>query len=258
MSKIRSDERIDKIAHNLRKMFDLRRGLKLHTSMSFRATALRRSYPVVFLLGLIAAPAAFGQAQNSPIAFANQGAITTSFVATPNVGGTAGPNSGDNNQWLKVEFHYGTTALVKAPPGLTTAYMDAVEFKVWIEGLDLLAPDAPVKGKGVAVGFTGSVTYVNIPADKDLYGVFYVHPSTLGRYCSERGYEDFDRKFDIHLEAYLGGVLVDAIDKNKENDKNWFQSLRVIPNLVYRQNQCPFILADPDRYPAIKLPATAQ
>ena len=136
--------------------------------------------------------------------------------------------------------------------------MDAVEFKVWIEGLDLLAPDAPVKGKGVAVGLTGSVTYVNIAAGKDIFGVFYVHPSTLGRYSSDRGQDDFDRKFNIHIEAYVGGAVMDAIDKNKEQDKNWFQSLRVIPDLVYRQDQSPFMLIDPDHYPAIKLSASGQ
>jgi len=210
---------------------------------------------MVVFLGLFAAPAAFGQAKNSPIAFANLEAIKTSFVATPF---TTAPEysrpspSSDNSKWLKVEFHFGTTL------ALTTKYLDAVEFKVWIEGLDLLAPDAPVKGKGVAVALTGSVTYVNVPADKDIYGVFYVHPSTLGRYSSERGYTDFDRKFNVHLEAYVGGVLMDAIDKTKDpQGANWYQALKVVPNLVYRQDQCPFMLSEPDRYPAIKLSAPA-
>jgi hypothetical protein len=208
----------------------------------------------MFLLVLLAAPAVFGQATNSPIAFANEEAITTSFVPAPVVGGgSEGGGARDISLWLKVEFHYGTTA------ALTTNYLDEVQFKVWIEGLDALAPNpSQPGGKGVAVALTGSVTYVNVPAGKDIYGVFYVHPSTLGRYSSDRGYEDFDRKFDIHLEAYAGGALMDKIDKKKEQDPNWYQSLKVVPNLVYRQDQCPFIVVDPDRCPAIKLPATAQ
>ena len=219
--------------------------------MSFRATALRRSHPVLFLLALIAAQPAFGQLKTSPIAFVNQEAITATFVAAPYVMSPDSTTSAPSapGKWLKVEFHYGTT------PALMTKYVDAVEFKVWIEGLDLLATDAPVPGKGVAVGLTGSVTYVNIPAGKDCYGVFYVHPSTLGRYSTDRGYEDFDRKFNVHIEAYVGGALMDAIDKNKEKDPNWYQQLRVIPNLVYRQDQSPFLLTDSDRYPAIKLQA---
>jgi hypothetical protein len=208
---------------------------------------------------LIAAPAAWGQATDakgqliSPVAFVSQDAITTSFVPAPSVGTTTGSPPGEPGQWLKVEFHYGTTPLV------TTKYLDEVQFKVWIEGLDAdaLNPSQP-SGKGVAVGLTGQVTYVNITPGKDIYGVFYVHPSTLGRYSSDRGYEDFDRKFDVHVEAYVGGQLMDKIDKNKETDPNWFQALKPIPGLVYTQNQSPFLLTDVDRYPAIKLPTPAQ
>ena len=202
---------------------------------------------LIFFLGLIAAPAAFGQSKDSPIAFSNTDGITTTFVTAPNLAGTGGSASGDN-QWLKVEFRYGTTPVLKAN------YVDAVEFKVWIEGLDLLDPNAPVKGKGVAVALTGSVTYVNIPMGKDIYGVVYVHPSTLGRYC-ERSYTDFERKFNIHIEALIGGAEMDHFDKNREKDPNWFQPLKPITGLVYLQNQTPFIIADPDRYPGIKLPA---
>jgi len=218
--------------------------------MSFRATLLRRRHLALFLLALIAAPAAYGQAKDSPVAFANLQAITTTFVTMPNLVGTAGTSG--NTQWLKVEFHYGTTDALKAP------FLDSVEFKIWIEGIDLLAKNAPVPGKGVAVALTGDVTYVNIPAGKDLYGCFYVHPDTLVRYSDDRGYENFDRKYDIHLEAYVGGAMMDAINKNKEQDPlGWFKPFTVVPNLVYRQDQSPFIIADPARYPAIKLPAAA-
>jgi hypothetical protein len=226
--------------------------------MSFRATLLRQSSFVVFFLSLITAPVAFGQAVDaqgkliSPIAFANEEPITATFVAAPSIGGSeSGGGSSDKGQWLKVEFHYGTT------PILTTKYLDEVEFKVWIEGLDLLSTKAPIPGKGVAVALTGSVTYINVPAGKDLYGVFYVHPDTIGRYSSDRGQEDFERKFDIHVEAYVGGQLMDRVDKNKETDPKWFQPLVPVPNLVYRQDQCPFMISDTSRYPAIKLPAAA-
>jgi hypothetical protein len=214
---------------------------------------LRRCYPVLFLLALIAAQPAFGQAKDSPVAFVNQEPITTLFISTPTVGGIGGMSGvGANNNWLKVEFHFITTAALKTP------YLDAVEFKVWIEGLDLSAKNAPIPGKGAAVALTGSVNYVNVPAGKDIYGVFYVHPATLGRYSGDRGYEDFDRKFNIHVEAYVGGALMDAIDKKKDPaGPDWYKALTVVPNLVYRQDQCPFMMYDPDRYPAIKLPAAA-
>src|SRR5258708_5947485 len=105
MSNLSSGQSIDKIAHIPRKMFDLRQGLKLHTSMSFRATALKRSHLIGLVLVLISGPL-FGQAATSPVAFVNQEAIVTSFVPAPNLGGTNGSSSSDS-QWLKVEFHYG-------------------------------------------------------------------------------------------------------------------------------------------------------
>jgi hypothetical protein len=195
-----------------------------------------------------AASVSRAQLATSPIAFANLDAITVSFVAPPDLGGTGtGSTDADATQWLKVEFHYGTT------PNLKTNFLDEVEFRVWIEGLDLLATDAPVKGEGVAVGLTGTVTYINVPANKDIYGSFYVHPSTLSRYTSTRGTSDFEKKFDVHIEAYVGGVLMDAIDKNKGEVAGWHLKLRPIPNLVYRQNQCPFMISDSSRYPAIKM-----
>jgi len=230
--------------------------------MSFRATAPKRSHLVVFLLSLIAAPAVFGQLATSPIAFAERDAILTTFVTAPNLNTDANPSppSGEPAQWLKVEFHYGIT------PALTTKYLDSVEFKVWIEGLDRFATNAQ-GGKGVGVALTGSVTYINIPVDKelgqgkDLYGVFYVHPSTLSRYSRDHGTaEDFVEpdKFDVHIEAYVGGALMDYNNKNKEQDpQGWFKPLTVVPNLVYRQDQCPFLISNPDRYPMIKLPAPA-
>ena len=138
-------------------------------------------------------------------------------------------------------------------------FQDEVQFKIWIEGLDPLAPNpAQPNGKGVAIALTGEVTYVNIPAGKDCYGVFYVHPSTLARYSGDRGYEDYDRKFNVHVEAYVAGAKMDYIDKRKEQDPNWYQQLKAVPNLVYRQDQCPFLLDSPDRYPAIKLVSPPQ
>ena len=209
---------------------------------------LRRQGLVVLFLTLITAPIAWGQAPTSPIAFAKQDGITTSFVPAPQQGGTAGGNN--PSQWLKVELHYATTANLKAK------YLDAIQFKIIIEGRD---PDAvnSTGGKGVAVGFTGEINYVNVPAGKDLYGVFYVHPSTLARY-SLGGYEDFDRKFNIHVEALIGGAQMDWFDKRPEKDLDWYKVLTPVPGLVYRQDQCPFIMADTDRYPAIKITTSGQ
>jgi hypothetical protein len=215
--------------------------------MSFSATALRQSIFLLVTLGLAAAPLR-AQVPNSPIVFA-QSAITTSFVQAPQMGSSSGGGGSDSDtQWLKVEFHYSV-----APAA--GKFVDAVEFRIWIEGRDLYAPEATTKD-GIPVGLTGSVTYVNLAETKDAYGVFYVPPATLNRF-SVRGPSDFDRTFDTHVEAYVGGTKVDYFDKNKEQDANWYQQLKPLSGFVYRQDQTPFIVTDPVRYPPIKLPSAS-
>jgi hypothetical protein len=214
--------------------------------MSFRVTALWRCIGVAFILGLAAGPLS-AQVPNSPIVFA-QSAITTSLVPAPSVGG-----SGDSSdaQWLKVEFHYGVV------PVAPLKFVDSVEFRIWIEGRDLYAPEATTK-EGLPVALTDTVTYVNLAATHDAYGVFYIPPATVARYSTERGASDFDRTFDIHIEAYVGGVKVDYFDKNKESDANWYQQLKPLTGFVCRQDQSPFIVTDANRYPPIKQAAPQQ
>ena len=196
----------------------------------------------------------FGQAANSPVAFANNDAITTTLVQATNIGQSSGGSSSGDTKWLKVEIKYSVVLPPDAPKA--AKYLDEVQFKIWIEGRDLLDPQSTNPDEGTAVGLTGSVTYVNVPAGRDVYGVFYVHPNALGRYSSSRGASDFDTsgKFDIHVEAYVGGKLMDRIDRKKGETDGWHLQLKAVPNLVYRQNQTPFLNVDVDRYPAIKLP----
>ena len=216
--------------------------------MSFPLTVLKRSLLAVVLAGSTLV-SAWGQATNSPIVFA-PGAITTTFVDPPVVGRSENSSGGEHAQWLRVEFHYSV-----APKG-PVPFVDAVEFRIWIEGRDLYASDATAEG--IPVGLTGTVTYINLPENKDGYGVFFVHPSTLARYSTKAGSSDFDRKFNVHIEAYVGGAKMDYFDKTKEQDPNWFSQLRTVPGLVYRQDQSPFLLTDTVRYPQIKLPTPAQ
>lgn len=237
-------------------MFDLWQAMKLDTSMSFRAMALKRHFLGLFLLGMVSIPAwSQNPAPDRPVLFNDQYGIVTSFDVAPVVYSASStvPNNGNiDNKWLKVELHYSVTTKPNEP-----TFLPSVTFKVWIEGRDLFDPQGK-PGVGIAVALTGSVTYVNVPSGKDNYGVFYVHPNTLDRYSTTGltgSYTDFDpdsSKFNIHAEAYVGDQLSDYFDKNKEDNLNWFKLLRVVDGLVYRQNQCAFIVDSPDRYPAIK------
>jgi hypothetical protein len=186
----------------------------------------------------------------SPIVFQTPDAITTSLVDAPSVGRSES-GGGQNPQWLKIEFRY--TVAPKDP----LPFLDSVEFHIFVEGRDLYDPEAKT-AEGVAVALTGTVTYVNLTATRDGYGVFYIHPSALARYSTKEGSSDFDRKFNIHLEAYVDGKKVDNIDKKKEQDLDWFKPLKAITGMVYRQDQCIFMDNDPMKCPQIKAGAPAQ
>jgi hypothetical protein len=181
----------------------------------------------------------------------NENAVTATLVNAPIVADTDGSTASEPAQWLKVEWHYSVNPQ-------TIPFLDAVTFKVWIEGRDLYAANAPGT-EGVAVALTGSVDYVNLAKTRDAYGVVYVHPSTLARYCTSEGVSDFDHKFNVHVEADVGGKAVDNFDKFKDpSGIAWFFKLTPVTGLVYRQNQSPFVTVNVSRYPAAKIPASGQ
>ena len=189
------------------------------------------------------------QVANSPVVFDSKDGVTASLVqAVPYGPSDASAGSGDQ-KWLRVELHY--TVVPKAGD-----FLDAVQFKIWIEGRDLQDPQGK-PGVGIAVALTGAVTYVNINgSNRDNYGVFFVPPATMDRFkAGSAGASDFDQNgsFNIHAEADVDGKPVDAIDKTKgEKDITWYQTLKQVSGMVYLQYQTPFILTDPDRYPPIK------
>ena len=216
--------------------------------MSFHATKLKQRFLILFLL-VSASVRVFSQAADSPVVFTSPGGITASFVDCPSLGGTS-TTSGSSSKWLKIEFKYSATP-VKGD------YIDSVQFKVWLEGRDLTAADAP-GNEGSAIALTGSATYVCVPKGKDTYGVFYVNPSVLGRYSGKQGPSDFERKFNVHLDALVDGKIVDNIDKTKEEELTWYQKLTAVAGFVCRQDQCPFMLTDPNKYPPLKLSTSAE
>jgi hypothetical protein len=219
--------------------------------MSFRATGFKRKGLIFFVAAGFMAQAAFGQVKNSPIIFANEGGVTSGLVNPPIATDSDGGSPGELAQWLKVEFHYSVNPQ-------KTPFLDAVTFKIWIEGRDLYAANAP-GNQGVAVALTGTVDYVNLPKARDAFGVFYVHPSALARYSGPDGLADFDRKFNIHVEADVAGAPVDNIDKFKDpsGKLDWFTQLVPVSGVVFRQNQSPFVAVNASRYPEMKLPTAS-
>jgi hypothetical protein len=226
-------------------MFDDLPAIKLEPFMEFNAMEMRRYVLLTFLmLATATGGRLFAQAADSPIIFQAPGAITTTLVDPPTLGQSEGRGN-DNSKWLRVEWRYQVVPKGAAP------VVDAVEFRVSVEGRDLYAPEA-TDANGVPVILTGSVTYINLTATHEAYGVVYVHPSTLTRYSSKAGASDFEEKFNVHVDAYVGGAKMDLIDKTKPQDPDWLTKAKAVPNLLYRQDQSPFLLTDIARFPQLK------
>jgi len=209
---------------------------------------LRRHHAIIFFLSILSVPA-WSQTPppDRPVLFNDQDGVSVSFVTAPSLSTSAQATPISGTQWLKVELHYSVTTKPKDPP-----FLSSVTFNVWIEGRDLYDPQGQA-GQGIAVVLTGTATYVNVPSGKDNYAALYVSPNALTRYSTDTGITDFDRKFNIHAEATINGQLSDWYDRKKEDNPNWYKLPRVVDGLVYRANQCSFIVDSPDRYPTLSL-----
>ncbi len=184
------------------------------------------------------------------ISFDKTTKIKPEFVDVPvyGAGGTKRGGASADKKWMEVEFKYACMPVEMAD--LTSkrgVYLDEVQFKIYIEGI---IPDQPNGDEGDPVLLVGEVTYVNIPAGKENYGVFYVHPNTVGRYGGQANFERSAK--NIRIEAYVNGQLVDVIQKREEENEGWIHPLKRINNLVYSKEESPFSLMDIGRYPAEK------
>lgn len=213
--------------------------------------AFKRLILFVLLTGALISES-WGQAVDSPVKFVNQNAITVTMVDPPSVGQSNTPR-GEAGQWLKIDFQYSV-----APQG-PKPFLDTVTFNITVEGRDLYAPDSPT-AEGVAVGLTGTETYVNVGAGREVHGVFYLHPATMARYATKTGPRDFTSRFNIHIDALVDGKQADYFDLKKDDPQGlgWYKGLRAVPGQVYRQDQCCFIVNDPSFYPQLKIQGAAQ
>lgn len=219
--------------------------------MAFHPTAFKRLLFITLLAG-VTLSRSWGQAVDSPIKFADLGAITVTLVEPPSLGQSNTPR-GEAGLWLKVDYMFAVKPTGAKP------FLDAVTFNITIEGRDLYATDA-TSAEGVPVGLTGTETYVNVAAGREIHGVFYLHPSTMVRYSTKSGPRDFTSRFNIHLDAMVDGKLADYYNLKNEKDLNWYKEastdnpagLRLVSGLVYRQDQCCFIVNDPSFYPQLK------
>lgn len=193
-----------------------------------------RSSLILLLVVILGCSFSHVNAQD-PVVFIDK--VETEMITPEKLGAPRSGSSGRPAKWVLVEFSYTVT------PENRGEYLEEVQFKANIEG------DAATKDdrKQQPVILTGEVTYMQVPAGKG-FGSLYISPDVATRYHIEQNLS----KFNVNVQAYVGGQMVDTKDKRKENDPNWFAPYKSISGLVMNKTQSVFILNDTDRYPTVK------
>lgn len=178
------------------------------------------------------------QAQDAAVKFDK---VEAEFGQPPNVGAKGLPRARSPKNWMIVNFNY------ESFPYEGQDFLDEITFKVYIEGAE--KEDAKDRD-GVTVVLTGEVTYINIPAGKDINGVFFVNADAVERYDIERK----TNTFNIRVEAMEKGKLADFVEKNRREDsEDWFTAYGKKEGLVLNQNQSPWVSSSVSAFPQIKM-----
>lgn len=167
--------------------------------------------------------------------------VETDTMKPEKVGASRGGGGGSrDSKWVIIEFSYTVTP----DKDSKNPFIDEVQFKANIEARDGAGDSRSTD----PVILTGDVTYVCVPAGKG-FGSLYIPPDVAARYSLDR----YLSQFNVNIQAFVGGQMVDSKDKRREQKEDWFSGYKTVSGLVYNKMQSPFILNDTDRYPAIKL-----
>lgn len=189
---------------------------------------------ILLLTTLLACSFSQVRAAEDPVIFFDK--VESEFVSPDKWGPTRPGGSSRPAKWVLIEFNYTVTPANKAE------YVDEVQFKANIEGDSATKEDRTQ----TPVMLTAEVTYMMVPAGKG-FGSFYISPDVAARYHLTENLS----KFNINIQAFVGGQKVDAKDK-KRDEENWYSKYPTVAGLVLTKVQSPFILNDADRYPTIK------
>ena len=178
-------------------------------------------------------------AQDSAVKFDDK--LEIEFGAPPDLAASALPRAKKTKNWMVINFTY------ESFPYEGSDYLDEITFKVYIEGRQ--KKDTRDR-EGDPIVLTGEVTYINIPAGRDQYGVVFVHYDAVERYMIETK----STQLNVRVEAYEKGKLADQVEKNsrEENDK-WVSAYPGKSGLVLNQSQTPWACSGSAAFPQIKL-----
>lgn len=157
------------------------------------------------------------------------------------MGTNRGSSPTATGKWILVEFSY---EVKPDPEKEKSTHLDEVQFKVSVEG-----SDGEGRKSDKTVILSGEVTYMAVPVGKG-FGSMYIPADVAAIYHIDR----YMSNYNVNVQAFVGGQLVDSKDKKSGEADNWFArpDFKNIPGMLLNKQQSPFVVNDTDRYPTIK------
>ncbi len=139
-------------------------------------------------------------------------------------------DAGRAGRWLEVRLQYDRPEI---------EWLDEATFTYYI----VLHNRRPAEGEREYNLFRGEVTYVNIPRERNLNSVMYLHPRTMERYG------EVDR---VAVVISSQGRML-AIASDPDTDERWWERLPPKTGFVLNRLETPFAMLNTEAFEAIKV-----
>lgn len=233
--------------------------------MKFSESCLSTLLFAVFFPSLL-----LGQAKTKPnVAFGKIQELEIDLASVPDSVGSGGkpaPTGADTKtsqegRWLRIDVPFSTEKKITPE----------VKFKFYLEGYEVVEPEAGGKETEKFVVLTGEVSYRDVPKGQKHFAGMFLPPASAKRYSGLKASGESDwssLKMNLRVEALDQGTPVEEVfdlqsDKEKglsgrggKKDPDWNKSAdaQEIPGALLPVTETPFWPKDYKRYSQIKRP----
>ena len=229
-----------------------------------------RILPPVFLflfLGVFFSQT-YGQAKTKPnVSFGKVQELDIKLARVPDAVGSSGesvPPGADSKtsqegQWLRIDVPFSTEKKITPE----------IKFKFYLEGYEVVEPEAGGKETEKLVVLTGEITYRDVPKGAKHFAGMFLPPASTFRFAGLKANGEADwsqKKMNLRVEALDQGTPVEESfdlqsDKEKgpsgrggKKDPEWNKSpdAQEIPGALLPITETPFWPKDYKRYPQLK------
>lgn len=194
------------------------------------------------LLAAAALATAHAQVANSPYTIKK---ITPELLDSPSINAgsyrkSPGP-AARKAKWLEVDVEFERESAERDAKARNADFADNVTVNYYI-----LLNNASDTEDGKPVLLTGSVTHVDVPADKGLHSSAYVSPSTLNRLFRGSPPTSLSQvaiDVGVTISDSSGLVAIDTLKGTVKGDQGWWDDttkLTPLPGRVLDKNNTPF------------------